>query len=254
LASPSSAIVLYLALFILVFVSAVHASGHHGLHHSHLHHRDDTGADGVVKQALEQIRAANKYRLEHPWFHNFEFSNGDTTNKSQLAICDKYSANMTYSSSAEVLAAAKQLAEAHVQNPVEESLRTKTQQMKEIYWGRSNDINEPEKASPAFNGLLKRDASVFWMEEMAMNGVSPYTPSGYQVSLFSNISLRIDFVPKECCRFFVVSKTMVPKGMGSQTILRPSTELSRTVDAAVQTVAPALCSLPWSIFPRAHTL
>jgi hypothetical protein len=136
---------------------------------------------------MEQIRASNKYRLEHPRFNHYEFSDGNATNKNPDLITARgteYFAHANQSISTEVLAAAKQLAEAHVQSPVEDSVRSRTQRMKEIYWGNSTDTNEPEKTSPALNGLFKRDASVFWMEEMAMNGDSPYASKGYKVRSF----------------------------------------------------------------------
>lgn len=98
LLARTSVILQSLTLFALVFSSGVLVStgtyayqGHYGLHHSHLHHREIAGADEVVQHALDQIRAANKYRLEHPRFNNYEFSGSDSTNKSKsmsMAKCD----------------------------------------------------------------------------------------------------------------------------------------------------------------------
>ncbi|KAL4788913.1 pectate lyase superfamily protein-domain-containing protein [Aspergillus venezuelensis] len=184
-------------------VASVHGHHHHGhSHHSgphHLNEREVGDSDQVIQDALKQLRVANKYRLDHPRFNRYEFKDSSTkvsvsshslaaratTSPSSVPGNTKESNATVYSVSSDVADAARKLAESKVQNAADENARSAIEQLKAKYWAHNNDTNKPEKEEPTFDGLLKRDSAFYWMEEMEMNGASPYAPEGYKV--FRNV-------------------------------------------------------------------
>jgi hypothetical protein len=144
----------------------------------------------MVQDALEQIRAANKYRMENPRFNRYEFRNSTTesvsrrsldTRATNFSTVEPKAVEAAYPIPPEVIKAAQVLAESRAQKGVDNSARVSMQQLKEKYWDHSNDTNTPEAATETFDGLLKRDSAVYWMQEMIMNGASPYASSDHKV-------------------------------------------------------------------------
>ncbi|KAL3473173.1 pectate lyase superfamily protein-domain-containing protein [Aspergillus californicus] len=192
------------SLFLCVGIAHASIHGHHRhdrRHHPHSHNlneRDQGSPDELVQDALEQVRLANKYRLDHPQFNRYEFKHSSAhdsiSSRSHVVRANNLPSAAengtepkvaTYSVSPDVADAARTLAESTVQSTVDDSAQSAIEQLKAKYWGPKNDTNEPRQAHATFDGLLKRDSTGFWMEEMKMNGASPYAPDGYQV--FRNV-------------------------------------------------------------------
>ncbi|KAL5042507.1 pectate lyase superfamily protein-domain-containing protein [Aspergillus fruticulosus] len=198
--------VIVLLLFICIAQASAHWYHHHGYSHHpkprylrHLNERELGDCDQVIQDALKQRRVANKYRLDHLRFNRYEFKDSSTkisvssnshvaratASPSSVPKNTKESNATVYSVSSDVADAARKLAESQVQTAADESARSVIEQLKSKYWAHNNDTNKPEKEQPTFDGLLKRDSAVYWMEEMEMNGASPYAPDEYKV--FRNV-------------------------------------------------------------------
>lgn len=166
-------------------------------------------AYALFNASLPKIAAANRLKLQQPRFNTRQFPPGNgvgdsgvtnmtTGGNSTIPVIGRRGVNGTSSTgigsagspsagnttsrdyilSADLVAAARLIAEAMTITPASKGYTDKAAALKAQYWGEYATTNETDTDT---NDIHKR-ASSYWMESMTMNGVAPYaTASGYKV-------------------------------------------------------------------------
>jgi hypothetical protein len=177
---------------ILIGVVPSAAAQSHG--HRSLNHRNTAGtgniddAQALVNEALKDIAAANKLRVENPrrdksGYRQGAFESAATAQRSDSLFEARSNASSNdYVIPETVITAAKIVAQSHRHTKgATIDAATKAAKLKAQYWPKRSDADTTSHSARDSSSLESR-ASTFWMESMSMNGLSPLAPSGYVVS------------------------------------------------------------------------